>query len=225
MTQTRQAKVGHFQRRTVGTQFECLTGGQLKIASPTSVVTTASQMSGKVTRMPANPHRETLFYQGHDLAVYTHPLIPRAGKIGRFLKHLMCKLVLTTTALTFDRLDNFEPPHLLQRTVELGHFKCAAFGEKIETKTPPQHCRHVGYLTVTIELIDTPRQQAEQPLGQLIELHATPFAAVHFQASTNLLHIERHPVTALDDLAAQAGAGREAITAGHLGKHTGRLDG
>src|SRR5690554_4878153 len=220
MTQTRQAKVGHFQRRTVGTQFECLTGGQLKIAGPTSVVTTASQVSGKVTRMPANPHRETLFNQGHDLAVYTHPHIPRAGKIGRLLEQLMRKLVLTAAALTFDRLDNFEPPHLLQRTVELGHFESAALGEKIEAKTPPQHCRHVGYLTITIELVDTPRQQAEQALGQLIELHATPFAAVHFQASTNLLHIERHPVTALDDLAPQARAEMESITPGQLRKQS-----
>src|SRR5690554_1319599 len=126
----------------------------------------------------------------------------------------MRKLVLTAAARTLYRLDNFEPPHSLQRTVELGHFASAAFGEKVETKTSPQHCRHVGYLTVTIELVNTPRQQAEQALGQLIKLHATPFAAIHFQASTNLLHIERHPVTALDDLAAQAGA--EKIGRAHV---------
>src|SRR5690554_1536805 len=151
MAQARQAEIGHFQRRTVGTKFKRLTGSQLEIAGPTSVVTTASQVSGKVTRMPANPHRETLFYESYDLAVYTHPYIPRAGKIGCFLEQLMSKLVLTATALTLDRLDNFEPPHLLQCTVELGHFASTAFSEKIETETSPQHCRHVGYLTVTIE--------------------------------------------------------------------------
>src|SRR5690554_378416 len=206
MAQTRQAKIGHFQRRAVGTKFECLTGGQLEIAGPTSVVTTASQVGGKIPRMPANPHRKTFFYQGHDLTVYTHPYIPRAGKIGRLLEQLMRKLVFTAAALTLDRLDNFEPPHLLQRTTEPGHVERAALGEKIKTKTPPQHCRHVGYLTVTVKLVNTPRQQAEQALGQLIELHAAAFAAVHFQTPTNLLHIKRHPVTALDDLAAQAGA-------------------
>ena len=83
--QTGQTEVGHPQRRTVRAHLQRFTGRQFEIARASSVVAAAAQMGGKIPRMAADPHRETLFNQRNDLLVQLDPYIPRAGEISRFL--------------------------------------------------------------------------------------------------------------------------------------------
>ena len=211
MLEAGQAVVRHLERGAVGADLERLTRRELKVTRGTAEVLRLAQVNGEVAGVTTDPGGILVLDQRDHLMVNPAPHVPRAGQIGRFLDQLMGKLVVEFTVATAG-FDDLQTLHVLDGTLEAALLELTALAHEAQLEDTPQYRGGVGDIAPFFQLIDTTGEQTDQALGQLVQLHRTPFTAVHVETTADFLQVERHAIAALDELAAHARTQVQAIT-------------